>query len=155
MKQSGNVYIFYGKRFWSQITLFRHAWQIDSKDIFWKMDLLIFSVRISFGSFLEVIQVSFLIPKWCDLWRCATAGEKRRWWNVIIRKILCFFEFRQFDINTLLWHTENAYLMHSYLQLWYTSEAFLQITVEMLLEHQTQATHWQHRLCTHCVMSAN
>jgi len=33
-----------------------------------KIDLLIFSLRISFGiSFLDVKQVSFLIPQRCDL----------------------------------------------------------------------------------------
>ena len=44
-----------------------------------KIDLLIFSLRISFGiSFLDVKQVSFLIPQRCDLRRWVAAGVKRR-----------------------------------------------------------------------------
>lgn len=45
-----------------------------------KIDLLIFSLRISFGiSFLDVKQVSFLIPQRCEpLKEWVAAGVKRR-----------------------------------------------------------------------------
>lgn len=101
---SGNVYIFYGKNFWLQITLFRHPWQVENKDF-------VFENWIDWSVFKDFIWHTSKGNRWIfDLWSTVIAGEKRgRLCNVIIKNILCFFEFWHFPI-TFSWHTENAYL---------------------------------------------
>lgn len=63
------MYIFSVERDLDHKALFLDIFdELVAGTFFEKKDLLIFSLRISFGiSFLDVKQVSFLIPQRCDL----------------------------------------------------------------------------------------